>query len=616
MALLAIFDKMTYDQILDIADEYNFYPSEELPKNQFADEFATYLTGKGFSSEITSRYGVNKKVDPEVETDVVRLFSFQVNHKECTIEGFANHRVFLNTSETGTGKTYMTLSIAETERRPLFVICPKAMVFEWYLQGLKHNVEILGVCNYERMIKGKMYQYKSEVDSDNLPVIDNPYIVRIERDGRGTKKHITFQWRNLPEGTTLVFDEAHFCKNITAQRTQLLMSAYDYARHPENLWRRINIVLLSATIIERKSHLAPFMYVLGFANKPTDTSTIDNPGFSVRDFGRKLITERRMTRATMKEAREALKDNHRSDICGKVFDLGEEDRKKIENLCQEIRSILVDTAAKKNIGKSHLAVRVQKRREIEALKIGVIMGELKRLYNEGYAVAVFLNFRESLEALEKLVKEQMPDIPHSRIIGGQALSTRMKEIQNFVNGKTHIMISMITAGGTGISLHDVKGVRPRYSLISPPESATQTVQCFGRLDRIGSKSDSTQRVIFIRNTLEEKIRDNLANKIQMIGDLNNDNDDKADNLFLFDVFHKYEGKNNDEEKTEGAGEIHLDIDQSKKKIIVSVPDYMVDAFEGNIPAEALSTMQIQGKKYYFDVKFYHIIREYLVNLNT
>jgi len=225
MSLLPILEKLSYEAVLNIADDFDFYPSQELSKEGFDEMFAEFLERNGRATEILTRYGVNKEVPEDVDTGIIRLFSFQVRHKELMIEGLNNHTVFINASETGTGKTYKTMSLAETERRPLFVICPKSMVLEWYLQGLKHKVEILAVCNYETMIKGKMYVFKSDADTEKLPRVDNPYMVRVEEKStrKGGKKHITFKWQNLPEGTLIVFDEAHFCKNITAKLTHLLM---------------------------------------------------------------------------------------------------------------------------------------------------------------------------------------------------------------------------------------------------------------------------------------------------------------------------------------------------------------------------------------------------------
>lgn len=609
-SLKEIFSKFSYENILLIADEYNFFPDKELPKDEYIYQFSRFLIAKGLDDQIIIRYG-EQSYTPQPATKEVNLYAFQVRHKMSMIEGLDKHITFLNASETGTGKTYKTLSLAETEHRPLFVVCPKSVVLDWYLLAMKHKVNILAICNYETLIKGKMYEFSDNAKLDKLPRVDNPYLKKVEltkRIGNGSK--VTFEWKDLPQRTLIVFDEAHMCKNIAAQRTQLLISVYDYARHPENLWRKIGILLLSATIIEKRQNLKPFMYVLGYANRPNDGSLIDSPSFNVRKFGQKLMTERRMTRSTMAEARRALNDTHTSDIRTKMFKLDEEARGKIEKLCQEIRDILL--ASKDKRPHNHLALRLQKRQEIEALKTGIFHEELTKLRKEGWSVVVFVCFKKTLDALIAMVKE-----PHSVIRGGQKATERLGEVDKFQSGETNIMLSMIGAGGTGISLHDTKGGRPRYALHSPPESATQAIQAFGRVDRIGAKTDSKQCVIFVANTIEEKIAESLNRKMQTIGDLNNDQE-LVDNLFLFEVYHEYNGTNDveaDVHEDEDEPMIQVSVNKQEKQVIVTVPDYMVDEFETSLPAECINGMKIFGDKYKFPLKQYYTIIEFLQRLN-
>ena len=621
--LVQIFEKLDYTQVLDIADEFYFYPDSELKKSDYDRQFAKFLKKEGFIDEVMSRYESKPGLEKDTPEQAISLFSFQSTHKGAMIEGFDRHITFINASETGTGKTYVTLSFAETEKRPLIVICPKSVLPTWYLLAIQNEVEILCICNYETFILGKMYVFSGNVNMDKLPRVDNPYLKRVEIETKSAKKRIDFEWKNLPERTMIVFDEAHYCKNIAAQRTRLLLSAYDYAKHPENRWKKIGIALLSATIIEKKQNLMPFMYVLGYATSPKAKNIIDAEDFSVRDFGYRLISERRMTRSSMREAREALKDYHTTDVRTKMFKLNDADREKIQAACKEIRNVLSASEGKKP--KNHLAIILQKRQEIEALKVGILFNELQSLRSAGYSVAIFVNFRESHAALISMIKKDLSNEKYSVIIGGQEAGVRLREIDKFQNGDVDIIICMVTAGGIGISLHDTKGGRPRYGLISPPESATQTVQAIGRLDRIGAKTDSIQRIIFIADTIEEKIAENLNRKMQTIGELNGD-EDEADNLFLYDIIHDYNGTKHEihngsqdgsqDSSTNGAGEVLLEVDNGSKTIIVSIPPYMCNAFENGIPQEALGSMKIRGDKYHFDITHKGIIVEFLQNLTN
>ncbi|MFS8159924.1 MAG: helicase-related protein [Candidatus Roizmanbacteria bacterium] len=611
---------------MSIADDYNFYPNTELPKAAFEKAFIAHISEHGNTNEVVLRYGdKNKKPSKSkkdtsngaVEAKPIQLYPFQIKHKKKIIEGLDRYTTFGLFSETGTGKSYLALSVSTTERRPLIICCPKAMVLDWYILSLQHPIEILCICNYETLIKGKMYAFGANVNLDKLVRVDCPYVKKVE-GMKGRKKHISFEWTNLPERSLIVFDEAHYCKNPTTQRSKLMTSAYEYANHPQNRIRKIGLLLLSATIIEKKANLRPFMYVLGYANSPSGKSVVDDIEFKVRDFGMKLISERRMTRATMAEARKALGDSHTSDVKTKMFSLDDEDRVKIEALCTEIREILLATSGDKP--KNHLAIRMQKRQEIEALKVGILFKECVIQREAGYAVVIFVNFKGTLEALISMVKQTWPkdqagNEQYSLIVGGQEAQARLKQVQMFQSGATDIMLAMITAGGIGIGLHDLQGGRPRYGLMSPPESATVTVQALGRIDRIGAKTDSIQRIIFIKDTIEEKIAENLNQKIQTIGDLNGDED--ADNLFLFEVCHKYKD-DEDDEKVESNFEpatISVAIDKQNNRMIITVPDYMVDSFESGIPKQCLPGMQYEDDKYFFALDHLTDMHEFLNRLN-
>jgi len=608
--LVQIFEKLKHTQVLDIATEFFFFTDTELKKSEYDRQLAAFLEREEYADEVIARYDVNPGLETTKPEQAISLFAFQCSHKDAMIEGFDRNTTFINASEPGTGKTFVTLSYAETGKTPLMVVCPKSVFLTWYLLALKNEVEILTICNYETFINGKMYAFSSKLSmsDDNMPRVDNPYLKRIEGRSRG-KKTVTFEWKNLPEKTLIVFDEAHFCKNLGTQRTELLMSAYAYARHPENRWRNIKILLLSATIIETKANLAPFMYVLGYAKSPRDKTNLDRPDFSVRNFGYELLSGRRMTRCSMKEAREGLQDFKKSDVRTKMFKVDEENQKRIQAACEEIRNVFIKSEGKKS--KNHLAVRLKKRQEIEAIKIGIIAGEIKRLRAEGYSMLAFVNFQDSHSALLSLLRKEMPSEKVSVIIGGQEASVRLAEVDKFQSGETKIAVVMIGAGGTGIGMHDTKGGLPKYALLSPPESATQLIQALGRVDRIGAKTDSIQRIIFVAGTIEEQIAENLSKKMRMMGDLNGDEDSASDNLFMYDVVHDY--KEEDKEKFEPQqGSIKVAIEA--KTMIIEVPDYMVDAFENGLPQAAIPSMQIKGSKYHFDIKHRAILQEFLENL--
>lgn len=611
--LLKIFQSLSFSQLLAIAEEFYFHTVEDVPKTTYEKDFAKFLIAENYAEEVVSRY----KKDPGLETTAtektLRLFGFQALNKRDMIIGCERGITFLNTSEPGTGKTFSTISYAETEKKPIGVVCPKSVMLAWYLLAIQSEVEILFICNYEMFITGQMYHFSGNVDLEKLPVVPNPYMTKtkVKKTGR-SKETISFEWHNLPERTLLVFDEAHMCKNVGTQRTETLHSAYKYASHPENRWKNINIMLLSGTIIEKKENLTSFMYVLGYGSNPNDRSVINDKSFSVRNFGQQLLAQKRMTRATMKEAKSATGDQFSSDNRVKMFSVSEEEKSKVQNAAIEIRNALKGIEGKSS--SNHLAVRLQKRQEIEMIKVAILLQETERLLDEGWGVAVFLNFLPSHDAFCSMLVKARPDVTYSVIKGGQAAFDRLKQVELWQKKTNRVIVVMLQAGGVGIGLHDVFGTGKSYGLHSPPESATLMVQALGRLDRLGSKSNSVQRIVFIAGTIEEQIAASLVKKMTMIGDLNNEEESKTDNIFLFEEVEAYSQKPKETLNFERAVGIKMNVDKAKGVFSVVIPDSLVDAFECGIPQAACVSMRSSGDSYQFPLEHRAVITEFLNNL--
>jgi superfamily II DNA or RNA helicase len=68
-------------------------------------------------------------------------------------------------------------------------------------------------------------------------------------------------------------------------------------------------------------------------------------------------------------------------------------------------------------------------------------------------------------------------------------------------------------------LHDVTGLRPRVSLISPTFNAKSHIQVLGRIHRNGSKSDALQQIVVAADTVEESVMNAINRKCKNLRDL-------------------------------------------------------------------------------------------------
>jgi hypothetical protein len=79
---------------------------------------------------------------------------------------------------------------------------------------------------------------------------------------------------------------------------------------------------------------------------------------------------------------------------------------------------------------------------------------------------------------------------------------------------------MADAGGASIDLHDLKGGHQRVSLICPTYNPVHLKQVLGRTRRAGSKTTPIIKLVYAANTIEEKVANAVAMKLDNIEALN------------------------------------------------------------------------------------------------
>lgn len=164
-------------------------------------------------------------------------------------------------------------------------------------------------------------------------------------------------------------------------------------------------------------------------------------------------------------------------------------------------------------------------------------GELKKQFVEHPELLELMQQEGiDLDALELgddvEVKEEKSYPPEWRM-GAQDKKQRQAEIDAFQKGKTLYCFFTFKAGGVGLSLHhtdewfkndkniycrrkpsgfvfeeDIIRVptRPRECFLAPTWSAIELVQGLGRCPRLTSLSNTSQTLVFYRNTIEERVK--------------------------------------------------------------------------------------------------------------
>lgn len=156
-----------------------------------------------------------------------------------------------------------------------------------------------------------------------------------------------------------------------------------------------------------------------------------------------------------------------------------------------------------------LTARLRASQRAEILKVPAMVTIARDAMEEGKSVAIFLNFRNSLDALVEKLKLKC------KIYGGQSDKERQEMLRLFQTDVERGIGLNIRCGGIGL---DLQG-KNRLSLINPGLSSSDLKQVFGRVHRDGGEH-SEQRIFFTQGTIEEENYQNVMTKIGCIDTLN------------------------------------------------------------------------------------------------
>lgn len=416
------------------------------------------------------------------------LLQFQENHCAALLTALKAYNVAIDSSDTGTGKTYVACEIAHQLGLQPIIICPKSVMSNWNRVLNLFNVRPLGISNYESMRTGSWY---SGMGKENCQYYD-------------PKKH---EWLGLPSNAFFIFDEVHICKNDKTLNSKVLMATH---------LTTCPCLMLSATVADKTEYYSVVAYMLGFCKK---VNLFDmqlrryrksNPGVTDSTILYKYTFPKYGSRMRLNQV-SSMPDNI---ILPEIYDLDE--TKKL--IIKENYDLLNDVKEERKEQKKHAGNRLTKilraRQHIELVKVGLITDMTQDCITEGKSVAIFVNFRDTMNILMAELNIKCS------IHGQQSAQERDKNIDAFQTNKERIIICMIQSGSVGISLHDTDGNFPRVSIISPPWSAQNLMQALGRCHRAGSKSKCIQKIIYCSGCIEEKIQKILEQKIKVYQDFN------------------------------------------------------------------------------------------------
>ncbi len=420
----------------------------------------------------------------------------RVNPKPFQEEAVAHHiRLLKERSATaeasvpGFGKTYVAAFVARGMGHPLVVCCPKVVIPHWRQAAEATGAPLRIVSNYEQHKLGNT------------------------GTGSWAVKNRVWRWE-IPKPSLLVIDEAHVCKNRTSQNAKLVIAAKRQG---------IPTMVMSATLAQDPTDLYATGYLLGLHSGDYHEWLGWQSRFGVvRDgFGLSFDPKRDPTALARLNAELFPGRGHRKtydEIPG--FPDASLDVRRVETdrvSLERMHSAWQRARELEKLGRDAVSAAVERlraRQLAELAKVPALIDLARDLISSGLSVPVFLNFRDSIREVAAALGSRVIDGEHS----GECY--RVAAIEDFQSDRAHSLVLQTGAGGVGISLHDVRGKRPRHSLISPSENARDLIQALGRNRRVGQLSPAFRTILTLAGSVEERVKIAVERKAAQIETIN------------------------------------------------------------------------------------------------
>ncbi len=421
---------------------------------------------------------------------MIQPLKHQTKGFETLLDIMSKESHCLEASGTGWGKTYVSLMVArEFGMRPA-IICRKAMIEDWVEIADQVGVKPHFVANIEAA-KSKNFDH-----------------------GGWERKNKRYRWK-LPADALMIFDEAHMLRNWKTGNSRMGIAT----KH-----QNLQTMFLTATPGSSPLDFYTFGRCFDFFDSPnaffewSKGYGCTDGDYSMEFVGmpeeldanmkalRKLIFPRyghRVLWSEVPDAPESIVDTvsveaNRVDDLNDVFD---KIHHKLDNAEDNAQIALVDD------------LRFRQLAELE--KVPAMVEYADRYHNEGKAIVVFFNFNESIEAFTKLTK-----VKRYGLIRGKTYGDPDRKITRdaFQRNELDMIVANIKAGGESLSFHDLHG-KQRVTLVSPNFSGDNLLQILGRTPRTGAKSPALQHIFFVRDSVEDKVRSRVNQKLNNLDSL-------------------------------------------------------------------------------------------------
>lgn len=418
----------------------------------------------------------------------------------------STRKLVLLALSTGTGKTFVALSMMHRAKCTFGILCPKTVLSQW-----QRSLDEIGL---------------------TAKFLLNPEALRT-----GRRKHIleklspySWNWSGLEAGDVLILDEVHRYGGLESQMAMMAASAYK---------KGIRIVGLSATLADSPLKMRFLRHQAGLTDWRAFYPWARSVG-CFRDtningapwrppYGRaavQVMDEQNKVFFPAYGVRLDSKDIPGYPECKTIVELLTPSAEALA-AAKEAYSELSEAIRHPENAQNELVRTLRLRQRVEHAKIHVFRELVEDGLADGNSVICAFNFRDPLFELKALFPEENPAV----VAGGQSKTERQAEIDRFQDNSCRLMLIMSQAGGVGLDVGDNLGGHPRMLLANLPIDTTEFIQLLGRAHRANSKTPTVNRIVLMDGVpVEEKIFKILSRKVSQLSALQGDDLDLANYL--------------------------------------------------------------------------------------
>jgi len=446
---------------------------------------------------------------------------------------------YIDTSNPGSGKTFIVLWLARIFGFKLLIICPKIVIGMWTREAQTYGVEIINILSYQKLCgkRGKGLKHL--------------LLNRIDTVTAGNKKFTSFTPSEtynelLKNKIMLICDEFQMIKNDNIQHKSCnaLISPIIKGGGQSRFG------LISGTPLSEEDQIVNLLRIIGYIKSyrlynnvkgeitPDGLQELIDSCRSIdAETTNKILSENVMIKSEIHHICFLLYINVvKSKISGAMptptnivgnFDVAngfyniEHNRARnlqlaIGNLERVTRNILIRRMnaegkeeeiieEKRNLGAiTNALVEIEKAKAFDIARVAKKI-LTANIHNKVIICINYINEKSGF----KEIKENLINYTPLILIG--EVKNKDNVIHQFNNNPTRRLLIMNTAvGGVGISLHDTVGTFPRFMLISPNYKLLNIAQAANRIYRYGTLSDATVRMFYGKGRNEIKILQALA----------------------------------------------------------------------------------------------------------